>query len=73
MIQRVPLDWLARQGLTIQDTPGVRAHLLKQYGHWSPLMRRLISDNDGVYVGAAGMIEVDDPDEPGFRDPSERR
>ncbi|MEV5589084.1 FAD-dependent monooxygenase, partial [Nonomuraea pusilla] len=50
IIQRAPADWISRSGLTIDDTEGVRALLLKEYAHWSPGLRRLISDNDGPYV-----------------------
>ncbi|WP_328306597.1 FAD-dependent monooxygenase [Streptomyces sp. NBC_00442] len=50
VIQRVPADWIAASGLTVQDTEAVRAHLLEQYRDWSPALRRLITDNDGVYV-----------------------
>jgi 2-polyprenyl-6-methoxyphenol hydroxylase-like FAD-dependent oxidoreductase len=48
VIQRVPVDWLDRGGLTTTDA--IRARLLDDYAHWSPRMRRLISDNDGRYV-----------------------
>ncbi|MFJ4926028.1 FAD-dependent oxidoreductase [Streptomyces sp. NPDC088736] len=50
LIQRVPVDWLGASGLTADDTDGIRALLLERYAHWSPLMRRMITDNDGVYV-----------------------
>ncbi|MFD9565304.1 FAD-dependent oxidoreductase [Streptomyces sp. NPDC059994] len=50
LIQRVPADWITTHGLTIQDTDGIRAFLLAQYRHWSPRLRRLITDNDGLYV-----------------------
>ncbi|MGW5397585.1 FAD-dependent oxidoreductase [Streptomyces sp. NPDC003952] len=49
LIQRVPADWIAANGLT-GDTEAIRAHLLEQYRDWSPALRRLISDNDGRYV-----------------------
>lgn len=32
------------------DTEGIRALLLAEYGDWSPLLLRLITDNDGPYV-----------------------
>ncbi|MEU7338556.1 NAD(P)/FAD-dependent oxidoreductase [Streptomyces sp. NPDC007074] len=50
LIQRVPVDWLGASGLTADDTDGIRALLLDRYAHWSPLMRRMITDNEGVYV-----------------------
>ncbi|MFJ6931514.1 FAD-dependent oxidoreductase [Streptomyces nigra] len=50
VIQRVPADWIAADGLTVRDTDGIRARLLDRFRDWSPRMRRLISDNDGLYV-----------------------
>lgn len=50
LIQRVPVDWIRASGLTPPDTDGIRALLLERYAHWSPLMRRMITDNDGPYV-----------------------
>jgi 2-polyprenyl-6-methoxyphenol hydroxylase-like FAD-dependent oxidoreductase len=50
VIQRVPVDWITAQGLTVQDTDGIRAFLLDQFRDWSPRLRRLITDNDGRYV-----------------------
>ncbi|MFF7635836.1 FAD-dependent oxidoreductase [Kitasatospora sp. NPDC008050] len=50
LIQRVPVDWISRSGLTADDTGGIRALLLDRYAHWSPRMRRMIADNDGPYV-----------------------
>ncbi|GAA2323093.1 NAD(P)/FAD-dependent oxidoreductase [Nonomuraea roseoviolacea subsp. roseoviolacea] len=50
LIQRVPAGWITDRGLTPQDTGGIRALLLGRYGEWSPLLRRLITDNDGPYV-----------------------
>ena len=50
IIQKVPVDWIARAGLSIEDTDGLRAHLLQAFGAWSPLMRKLLSDNDGPYI-----------------------
>jgi 2-polyprenyl-6-methoxyphenol hydroxylase-like FAD-dependent oxidoreductase len=50
IIQRVPADWIGRSGLTADDTGGIRALLRKEYGGWSPRLRRLITDNDGPYV-----------------------
>ncbi|MFG2450102.1 FAD-dependent oxidoreductase [Streptomyces sp. NPDC048512] len=50
VIQRVPADWLTGAGLTIQDTDGIRALLLDRFRDWSPRLRRLLTDNDGLYV-----------------------
>ncbi|MGI5161687.1 FAD-dependent oxidoreductase [Microbispora sp. CA-102843] len=50
IMQRVPLDWIAANGLRPEDTEGIRAHLLGEYAAWSPRMLRLITDNDGAYV-----------------------
>lgn len=50
IIQRVPADWITAHGLTIQDTDGIRAFLLEQYRDWSPRLRQLITDNDGLHV-----------------------
>ncbi|MFE2378759.1 FAD-dependent oxidoreductase [Streptomyces sp. NPDC059398] len=50
LIQRVPADWIGASGLTAGDTDGIRAALLERYGHWSPRMRQMITDNEGRYV-----------------------
>ncbi|RKE23450.1 NAD(P)/FAD-dependent oxidoreductase [Streptomyces sp. TLI_171] len=50
LIQRVPADWIAAAGHTVQDTDALRALLLERYGDWSPALRRLLTDNDGHYV-----------------------
>ncbi|MFD9859184.1 FAD-dependent oxidoreductase [Streptomyces alboflavus] len=50
LIQRVPADWIRASGLTPEDTDGIRSLLLERYAHWSPRMRRMITDNDGPYV-----------------------
>ncbi|GGZ71004.1 monooxygenase [Streptomyces subrutilus] len=50
LVQRVPVDWIGRSGLTLRDTDGLRTLLLDRYAHWSPSMRRMITDNDGPYV-----------------------
>ncbi|OPG13575.1 NAD(P)/FAD-dependent oxidoreductase [Microbispora sp. GKU 823] len=50
IMQRVPLDWIAANGLRPEDTEGIRAHLLREYAAWSPRLLRLITDNDGSYV-----------------------
>ncbi|WP_282794830.1 FAD-dependent monooxygenase [Streptomyces sp. CC224B] len=50
LVQRVPADWITASGLTAEDTGALRARLRKSYAHWSPRMRRMITDNDGPYV-----------------------
>ncbi|GAA0568193.1 MULTISPECIES: FAD-dependent oxidoreductase [Streptomyces] len=50
VIRRAPVDWLARSGLTTDDTDGIRALLLEEYAHWSPRMRQMITTNDGPYA-----------------------
>ncbi|MGA5300671.1 FAD-dependent oxidoreductase [Nucisporomicrobium flavum] len=50
VIQRVPVDWVARAGVGAGDTARLRAHLLDAFAAWSPRLRRLITDNDGPYV-----------------------
>ncbi|MFH8804530.1 FAD-dependent oxidoreductase [Streptomyces sp. NPDC017936] len=50
IIQRAPADWITVSGLTPQDTSGIRAHLLERYRDWSPRLRQLITDNDGLYI-----------------------
>jgi len=50
VIQRAPADWITAEGLTPQDTDGIRALLLDRFRDWSPRMRRLLADNDGPYV-----------------------
>lgn len=50
VIQKVPADWIAAAGLTVEDTAGLRAHLLAEFADWSPRMRQLVGDNDGPYV-----------------------
>ncbi|MFF5210565.1 FAD-dependent oxidoreductase [Streptosporangium sp. NPDC000396] len=50
IIRRTPAGWINQNGLTIGDTDAIRALLLEEYAHWSPSLRRLISDNDGPYV-----------------------
>ncbi|MEU9240312.1 NAD(P)/FAD-dependent oxidoreductase [Streptomyces sp. NPDC048385] len=50
IIRRVPADWISASGLTAEDTDGVRALLLGEYAHWSPRMRRMVTENDGPYV-----------------------
>ncbi|MFF2043396.1 FAD-dependent oxidoreductase [Kitasatospora sp. NPDC058170] len=50
VIRRVPVDWISRSGLTADDTDALRTLLLDEFAHWSPRMRRMITDNDGPYV-----------------------
>ncbi|MFE4215549.1 FAD-dependent oxidoreductase [Streptomyces sp. NPDC056844] len=50
LMRRVPVDWIAANGLRPGDTEGIRAHLLETYAGWSPQMLRMITDNDGPYV-----------------------
>ncbi|MEU6532858.1 NAD(P)/FAD-dependent oxidoreductase [Streptomyces sp. NPDC046928] len=50
VIQRAPADWITAEGLTPQDTDGIRTLLSDRYRDWSPRMRRLLADNDGPYV-----------------------
>ncbi|MEV6906844.1 NAD(P)/FAD-dependent oxidoreductase [Amycolatopsis sp. NPDC051071] len=45
LIQRLPADWIGAG-----DTADVRARLLDAFSAWSPLMLRMITDNDGPYV-----------------------
>ena len=50
LIQRVPVEWISQSGLTTDDTDAIRTLLLDRYAHWSPRLRRLITDNDGPYI-----------------------
>jgi 2-polyprenyl-6-methoxyphenol hydroxylase-like FAD-dependent oxidoreductase len=50
IMRRVPVDWIAANGLRPEDTEGIRAHLLSEYAAWSPGTLRMITDNDGPYV-----------------------
>ncbi|WP_431676174.1 FAD-dependent oxidoreductase [Kitasatospora sp. KL5] len=50
IIQRAPVDWIGAGGLTIRDTDAIRALLLEGFRDWSPALRRMITDNDGLYV-----------------------
>ncbi|WP_182898291.1 NAD(P)/FAD-dependent oxidoreductase [Microbispora sp. H10830] len=50
VMRRVPVDWIAANGLRPEDTEGIRAHLLREYAAWSPRLRQMITDNDGAYV-----------------------
>ncbi|MEU1489115.1 FAD-dependent monooxygenase [Streptomyces sp. NPDC005776] len=50
IMQQVPMDWIAAQGLRPEDTEAIRAHLLGAYADWSPETLRMITENDGPYV-----------------------
>lgn len=50
IIRRVPVGWLAAAGLSIEDTAGIRAHLLGEFAGWSPVMRQMVAGNDGRYA-----------------------
>ncbi|WP_392972467.1 FAD-dependent oxidoreductase [Streptomyces sp. LN245] len=50
VIQRVPVDWITAGGLAPQDTDGIRAVLLDRYRDWSPRLRQMLRDNDGLYI-----------------------
>ncbi|NJP28978.1 FAD-dependent monooxygenase [Microbispora sp. SCL1-1] len=50
IMRRVPLDWIAANGLRPEDTEGIRALLLREFAAWSPRLLRMITDNDGPYV-----------------------
>jgi 2-polyprenyl-6-methoxyphenol hydroxylase-like FAD-dependent oxidoreductase len=50
VIRYLPLNWMEEAGLSIDDTDGIRAHLMDEFRSWSPLMKRLITDNEGPYV-----------------------
>jgi 2-polyprenyl-6-methoxyphenol hydroxylase-like FAD-dependent oxidoreductase len=49
-IRCMPLNWIEEAGLSVEDTDGIRAHLLDEFQAWSPLMKRLITDNEGPYI-----------------------
>jgi 2-polyprenyl-6-methoxyphenol hydroxylase-like FAD-dependent oxidoreductase len=49
-MQRIPLDWLDANGLSLDDTAGVRARLLGEFADWAPPLLKLITDNDGPYI-----------------------
>ncbi|NMO92933.1 NAD(P)/FAD-dependent oxidoreductase [Actinomycetospora sp. TBRC 11914] len=50
VVQGVPADWLAANGLSTADTAGIRAYLRREFAAWSPEMVRLVTENDGPYV-----------------------
>lgn len=47
---RAELDWHLTAGVDITDPEAVRSYLLRVFSEWSPVMRPLITDNDGDYV-----------------------
>ncbi|MFI6867692.1 FAD-dependent oxidoreductase [Nocardia sp. NPDC050406] len=47
---RAELDWHVTAGVDITDREAVRSFLLREFSHWSPLMRPLLTDIDGDYV-----------------------
>jgi len=50
IIQKRPVDWISRSGLTTTDTAALRAHLLAEFAAWGPMPRRMLTDNDGPFV-----------------------
>jgi 2-polyprenyl-6-methoxyphenol hydroxylase-like FAD-dependent oxidoreductase len=50
IMRQVPTDWLARAGLSIEDTAAVRAHVLAEFASWSPRLQQMITDNDGPFA-----------------------
>ncbi|MEV5603525.1 NAD(P)/FAD-dependent oxidoreductase [Streptomyces sp. NPDC052299] len=50
IIQRLPRTWIRDAGLTPRDTGAIRALLLERFRDWSPALRSLLTDNDGLYV-----------------------
>ncbi|MEV5276697.1 NAD(P)/FAD-dependent oxidoreductase [Streptomyces sp. NPDC051994] len=50
VMRRVPVDWIAANGLHPEDTEGIRAYLLNEFAAWSPRILQMITDNDGAYV-----------------------
>lgn len=47
---RAEPDWHVTAGVDLTDREAVRSHLLREFSGWSPVMRPLITDNDGDYV-----------------------
>ncbi|MFE0459185.1 FAD-dependent oxidoreductase [Kitasatospora sp. NPDC058965] len=47
---RAAPDWQVAAGLDLADPEGVRAHLVKEFGHWSAQLRSLVTRNDGDFV-----------------------
>lgn len=50
IVRRRPLDWMTQNGLTPDDTAGIRDLLLREFQGWSPEVLRMVTDNDGAYV-----------------------
>lgn len=50
IIRRASADWITAAGLTVEDTAGIRAHLLDEFASWAPNMQQMISNNDGPYA-----------------------
>jgi 2-polyprenyl-6-methoxyphenol hydroxylase-like FAD-dependent oxidoreductase len=50
VMQRVPLDWIDANGLSLDNTAGIRARLLDAFADWAPHMLQMITDNDGPYI-----------------------
>ncbi|MEU8925311.1 NAD(P)/FAD-dependent oxidoreductase [Kitasatospora sp. NPDC048545] len=47
---RAAPDWHVGAGVDLTDRESIRAHLAREFGHWSAAMRALIVRNDGDYV-----------------------
>ena len=47
---RAELDWPVAAGVDVTDRESVRSYLLREFSEWAPVMRPLITDNDGDYV-----------------------
>jgi 2-polyprenyl-6-methoxyphenol hydroxylase-like FAD-dependent oxidoreductase len=50
IMQRVPVDWVAASGLSLDDSAGLRARLLDAFAGWAPSLLQMITDNDGPYI-----------------------
>ncbi|MEU7141489.1 NAD(P)/FAD-dependent oxidoreductase [Nocardia sp. NPDC046473] len=47
---RAELDWYVTAGVDVTDPAAVRSYLVREFSEWSPIMRPLITDNDGDYI-----------------------
>ncbi|MEU0200167.1 MULTISPECIES: NAD(P)/FAD-dependent oxidoreductase [unclassified Streptomyces] len=47
---RAPQDWQAAEGLDLDDTEAVRAHLLKRFDGWDENLLSLLRSHDGSFV-----------------------
>jgi 2-polyprenyl-6-methoxyphenol hydroxylase-like FAD-dependent oxidoreductase len=47
---RAELDWHVSAGVDVTDREALRSHLVREFNGWSPVMRPLITDNDGDHV-----------------------